>query len=887
MAQVGRQGVGRAAATLVALLLALLPKPAHGQQNSVRLQASASRLSVDDELTVQVRASGTFDEVGELTSDGFDFRNGNHSTQVNIIGSQMARVEAWTYTATPRRPGKYTLGPVELKSDGQVVATSNTLQIEVVGNDAATQPGMTPQQATDLKTFAGQPFFVRPQLSTTAPYVGQPFVLAYEVYWTRTMRIQSIRETAAPKWGNLDVEDVATQGKSDQEEVRIDGRPYERKVTHQVLLTSPTAGKVRLEGPAYRIEAGDLFETRARRIAAPVLELEVRPVPTVGRPASYVDGNVGRLTLTGTLSRPDGSPGAQTGPGNQPVTVLTDVKTGERLLLEYTVSGDGNLLGLHDLQPPTLQGMTVEVLPTRADSGVQKSATGTEGKRTWQAVVSFTKAGKYTVPALEWTSFDPFGESFVTSRAGPFEVTVVGPPQEPAVPAPDGQAEAGKPRIVPASEGLRPIAATARLATTPGHSWVRGPLFPWLAGAPWLGGLLLAAWQMVQRRRARAHPQRQREQALHQAQTRLQAARHLGPDQGYAALREAVATYLQLATGVHPTGLTEHALADRLKAAGAEPTAVEQLVVELQHCDFARFAPGGDRAVDLEQTAGRLADVLARIDHALLQPGRRGAGALAVLVLAAGALLLAPGPSQAATLDQTFAAANQAYVAGRYAQAQAAYESLLAHDVPSPAIQYNLGNALVKQKQLGRAIGHYEQALRMGPDEALRGDIAHNLGLVRTELADRARKQHATLHVFDEAPELDVALARAAPESLLGVLALLGGFGALILIGIRVARRRDGEGAALWSGVALCLVLHLASLAWLGHAARVRSTVVQAVVVEEDASLTPCQGVGETMGLPEGLLVRRLGDLPDGRVEVRLPNGRQGCLSPASLYQER
>jgi hypothetical protein len=178
MAQVGRQRAAWQRLSVGWLLLwgLLVPMSAQGQQNSARLQASATRLSVDDELTVQLRASGSFDEVSDLASEGFDFRQAGHNTQVNLIGSQMARAETWTFVGTPRRPGKYTIGPVQLKSDGQIVAASNALQIEVVNNDAATQPSLTPQQATDLKTYTGQAFFVRPQLSTTAPYVGQPFV---------------------------------------------------------------------------------------------------------------------------------------------------------------------------------------------------------------------------------------------------------------------------------------------------------------------------------------------------------------------------------------------------------------------------------------------------------------------------------------------------------------------------------------------------------------------------------------------------------------------------------------------------------------------------------------------------------------------------------------
>ncbi len=881
-------------ARLVGLALLAVPGLALGQQTTVVLEAQATRLSVDDELQVRLRASGEYDEVTDLQSEGFDFRQSGHQTSVNLIGSQMTRTESWLFVGTPRRPGKYTIGPVVLRLDGQTAASSNALQIEVVGNDPAAAPGQTPQQATDIHTYAGQPVFVRPQLSTHSPYVGQPFVLTYELYWTRSMNIRNIRLVTAPKWGDLDVEDLLPKEHSEQT-VSVEGRVYQRSMTQQVLLTSPSAGKVRVEGPGFRVELADLFDSKVRKVASPVLDIEVRPVPSAGRPKSYIDGNVGRLTLTGSLTRPDSG-----GTGGT-VAVQGEAQTGERLQLEYVVSGDGNLLGLLPIVPPGVPGMHAETLQGRPDAGVQRTASGTEGKRTWQAVVSFARPGRYLIPALEWTAFDPFAEKFVTSSAGAFEVNVQGPVQEADLATPtaeDGSVAAGsatKPLVVAASARLRPIAATARLATTPRRSWVHGPLLAWLVALPWLGGLLLAAWVALQRRTTRAAPQRQRQQALKRAQDQLEASRSLGPDRGYAALRDAVATYLQTVAGLHPTGLTEHALADWLRTEGAEAAAVDQLMVELQHCDFARFAPGGDRAIDLEQTARRISEVLARLDPGLLAPRRPGSAPGVGAFLLGAALLLLPGQTQAATLDETFAAANRAYVAGQYEQAQKGYQALLEHDVPAPAIHYNLGNTLVQQKELGRAIGHYEQALRglqagnlfEGPDDPLRADVVHNLGLVRAELADRARKNHATLHVFDEAPELDVVLARAAPEPLLGALALLGGFGALALIALRVLRKRPGEATTLWTGVALCLVLHVASLAWLWQAGRVRANVVQAVVVQEDATLAPCVGGGETMGLPEGLLVRRLAELPDGRMEVRLPNGREGCLPALALYVER
>lgn len=862
-----------------------VPGTGWAQQTSVRLEAATLRVTVDEELQVRLRASGTYDEVDEVASEGFEFRQGGHQTQVNIIGAQMARTEAWTFVGTPRRPGKFTIGPVELKSDGQVVATSNTLQIEVVGNDTSSLPAVSPQVAADLRQFAGQPFFVRSQLSIQSPYVGQPLVLTYELYWTRTMRVHGIREVSAPRWGNADVEDVLAKNRPESEEVMVEGRPYLRQLTHRVVLTPPVPGKLRLDGPAYRIEAGDAFETRAKRVTTQPLEIEVRPVPSEARPETFVEGNVGRLTVAGALTRPGGSP----------VTSDTPVNTDERLLLEYNVRGEGNLLGLRAVRVPTVAGMTVEDLPGRSDAGVQRTRTGTVGQRTWQSVVSFSRPGTFTVPLVEWTAFDPDTEKFATSQAGPFTVVVAGVAGAPeAAPgtatgtAAEDSATNGP--VQPASAHLQPIAVDAGLASSGNDAWVRQPWFRWLAAAPWLGALAVLAHLLLQQRRRRAAPKRQRAQALQEACAQLRQAQNETPDRGYAALRESVAAYLQRAAGVQPGGLTQTALAAQLHAAGVAADAVGQLLVELEHCDFARFAPGGDRAIDLEQTAARLTDVLERIDAQLLAHGSRlatagqGAAAPALLLLILAASLGLASGAHAATLDDTFTKANKAFVAGDYAAARAGYEALLDHDVQSAAVHYNLANTLVHQRQSGRAIGQYEEALRLAPNDVLRADIQRNLMLVRRELGDRARRQHATLHVFDEAPEVGVALAQAAPESLLGILALIGGFGALALIVLRVWRRRQaGEGVALWTGVAVCLVLHGTSLAWLWQASHVRNAFVQAVVVEEDASLTACVGAGEQIGLPEGLLLRRVSELPDGRIEVRLPNGREGCLAPTAI----
>ena len=84
------------------LLLAVVPATAWAAPR-LQLQVSAQQVTMEDELTVQIKASGDYDELGELTSEGFDFRQGGHQQQMSIIGLTMSRQEVWTFVGTDRK----------------------------------------------------------------------------------------------------------------------------------------------------------------------------------------------------------------------------------------------------------------------------------------------------------------------------------------------------------------------------------------------------------------------------------------------------------------------------------------------------------------------------------------------------------------------------------------------------------------------------------------------------------------------------------------------------------------------------------------------------------------------------------------------------------------
>lgn len=84
-----------------------------------------------------------------------------------------------------------------------------------------------------------------------------------------------------------------------------------------------------------------------------------------------------------------------------------------------------------------------------------------------------------------------------------------------------------------------------------------------------------------------------------------------------------------------------------------------------------------------------------------------------------------------------FDIANAAYADGRYEEAAAGYEALLAEG-PNATLYYNLGNARFKQGELAQAILNYERALRLEPNNK---DAKYNLAFAQSKITDNIVEQ--------------------------------------------------------------------------------------------------------------------------------------------------
>jgi len=230
-----------------------------------------------------------------------------------------------------------------------------------------------------------------------------------------------------------------------------------------------------------------------------------------------------------------------------------------------------------------------------------------------------------------------------------------------------------------------------------------------------------------------------------------------------------------------------------------------------------------------------------------------------------------------ATEPSAFAAANRAYKEGRYDQAIALYEALVATGVEHEELYYNLGNAYFRAGRLGPAIYQYERALRLDPGHH---DARYNLGIARQVVAERVvdRLKGAEsdpwwvrLAIFFSISQLTVGFL------LLDVL-LFGGLIALRFLATGFAR------SALIATAAFVAVAMVGSMVLLRVQLHVHAEVHQAIVIADQVVMREGADArsAERGKLHPGVRVRLRGQEP-GWLRIQLANGMEGWVPDTAI----
>ena len=221
--------------------------------------------------------------------------------------------------------------------------------------------------------------------------------------------------------------------------------------------------------------------------------------------------------------------------------------------------------------------------------------------------------------------------------------------------------------------------------------------------------------------------------------------------------------------------------------------------------------------------------------------------------------------------EQWFERANAAYNAGNYDTAVMLYEQILATDVESVPLYYNMGNAYYKMREYPMAIYCYEKALKIDPSNE---EVRTNLEIANLAIVDKiepvpqsfiVKGWNGLKHKFSGDEWAYVSI---------GAFALL-----LIAVYLFLRARRTGwRKLGFFGGILVFIVLAL-SVLFAAQLKQAASTQDQAIVMTPTVTVksSPNEASVDLFVLHEGTKVTLL-DTADGWNKIKIANGSVGWL---------
>ena len=231
--------------------------------------------------------------------------------------------------------------------------------------------------------------------------------------------------------------------------------------------------------------------------------------------------------------------------------------------------------------------------------------------------------------------------------------------------------------------------------------------------------------------------------------------------------------------------------------------------------------------------------------------------------------------AQSEMADQ-FSQANELYKQKKYTEAVNLYEGILQAEMHSAELHFNLGNSYYQNKQLGKAILHYEKALFLDPGDE---DIQYNLVLAQEQRIDE----------IEVLPPFFLAnwwqnMRQAASSTIWGIIGLLllfAGAGGFVFYLIGNSRKHKKLGF-IGGIVAMLICILPFSLAYSRAKIEMKSGTAIILQKQIDLKSGPDEASTTLNQLHEGTKVILLDDIGEWH-QVRLVNGEIGWLTNTSF----
>ncbi|RFS23467.1 protein BatD [Chitinophaga silvatica] len=567
----------------------------------------------------------------------------------SIFNGKRSEYIALSFLLQPKHVGSFTIPGAQARVNGNMVK-SNPVLIEV-------RKGASPQaQQQSSSSSSGYPqrgrqsagggeselpegvlkkgeniteklrknIFLKVDVDKTNLYEGEQLTATYKLY-TRLPTNSSV--TKVPAFKGFSAKDIELPNPPQATEERVNGLLYKVFTIRKTLLFPLQSGNLELDpvevdnqvrliklenrrgggrgrdpfddffnDPAFKDPFFDDFFNRPEvsyedvpyKIQSNPITIHVKPVPVDDRPASY-NGAVGSFSMTAEVDK-------------------KHLTTDEALTLKVTISGRGNVNLLNSPKVDVPTGF--EKFDPKVTDNIEKNSNPLTGSRTFEYVLMPKEAGDHTIPAVEFSYFDPASNAYKTIRSEDFNIHIE---QGKQVKQEKQDYGVNKNELVKNDTGI--------LNWTRNHSWFI--LSPWFYILLLLPVLIIVGLIFYKRRKeyktTNAAMLKHR-YANKVALKRLElAARYLkeGKDKAfYEETSRAVWGYLSTKLKIPMSDLSKQLVSDKLGQRSINGSNTKDLFELIDNCEVALYAPGQDNR-RMQGTYEQAVNIITNLEGAL------------------------------------------------------------------------------------------------------------------------------------------------------------------------------------------------------------------------------------------------------------------------------
>lgn len=364
----------------------------------------------------------------------------SQETGMNNINGAVTNYFSLNYVIKPKRTGKFVFAGATANINGTIYkAAATSLQVQNANTNAGSQStvpmGFEPfndsnqpkeygdnilKKGESIPEKISKNMHVKLITSKNSCFVGEPIVATYKLY----TRIRSEGKVSKnPAFNGFSVIDLQQPDISEGGKEMLDGREYNVYIIRRAQLYPLQSGVIDLETAVldarvelikdntgrnvdvfggFRIDPADLIVQNVALSSKPV-SINVKPLPEVGKPASF-NGAVGKFNFTAVLEK---------------LTFSTD-EAGKLVLM---IEGAGNLQLM--TAPDIVWPQQIEAFEADVKDDLLQMDIPVSGQKTITIPFTVTAPGKYELPAISFSYFDPETATYETISSNPiaFEVS--------------------------------------------------------------------------------------------------------------------------------------------------------------------------------------------------------------------------------------------------------------------------------------------------------------------------------------------------------------------------------------------------------------------------------------------------------------------------------